>query len=75
MESLLILALVTCTESPSVCTKTEGPEVTKGRNEGVSLVQVCDIAPEEVGASPVRFKALLEDGVYYFTLEPKCKDV
>jgi len=68
MESLLILALVTCTESPSVCTKTEGPE-------GVSLVQVCDIAPEEVGASPVQFKALLEDGVYYFFLEPKCKDV
>jgi hypothetical protein len=68
MESLLILALVTCTESPSVCTKTEGAE-------GLYMVQVCDIAPEEVGASPVQFKALLEDGVYYFTLEPKCKDV
>ncbi len=66
LESLLILALVTCMESPSNCTKTELPE-------GKNLVQVCDIAPEEQGTK--KFKALLDDGVYYFTLEANCKDV
>jgi hypothetical protein len=53
-------------ESPSNCTKTELPE-------GKNLVQVCDIAPEEQGTK--KFKALLDDGVYYFTLEANCKDV
>jgi len=67
MESLLILALVTCTESPSVCTKTEGPEVTKGRNEGLYMVQVCDIAPEEEGV--LRYKANVDGQVYLVNLK------
>jgi len=58
-------ALAVCATTPENCTVEQF---------GIgTLVHVCDIAPEEA-VEDVNFVAELPDGIYYFTLSPKCTD-
>ena len=65
MELLMAAALAVCTTTPENC-KTE-------KFGGGTSVHVCNIAPDEVGKD-INFVAELPDGIYYFTLSPKCSD-
>lgn len=65
MELLIAAALAVCATTPENCKAEEF--------DGGTLVHVCDIAPDEQ-AKDINFVAELPDGIYYFTLSPKCED-
>lgn len=65
MELLLAAAIATCATNPEVCTYNDLGQMT--------VVEVCDIAPE-AQAEPLTFIAELPDGIYQITLAPKCLD-
>ena len=58
-------ALAVCATTPENCTVEEFSSGT--------LIHVCDIAPEET-AEDINFVAELPDGIYYFSLSPKCEN-
>jgi len=65
MELLMAAALAVCTTTPENCT-------TEQFGVG-TLVHVCNISPE-TQAEDINFVAELPDGIYYFTLSPKCNE-
>jgi len=67
MDFILSLALATCAKAPDTCSFEE-------LDQGLTLVTVCDLAPEKNG-EPAEFMAKLPDGIHYFTLVPSCEDV
>lgn len=66
MELLMTLALATCADDPNKCTFTE--------TDRGNVVTVCGLAPDR-GGRPISFKVLIDNEMYFVTLEPQCVEV